>query len=85
MVNRAGLSGVLFFLLWRDGVIVNVRSSYRFYIDVIISYQGILPSHFLGNYGDPDSSQRHNTWEMVRRLCFAGSGPTFMGEILTKY
>lgn len=63
---------------------MNVKSFYRFYIDVVVSSQGVLPWRFKGMYGDPMSSQHFNTWELIKCLCVASSRPWLCGRNFNK-
>ena len=55
-------------LLWQHGIQFWVDSFSRFYIDVVI--QGGLPEvwRFTGFYGEPDTNEREETWNILRML-----------------
>ena len=44
-------------------------------IDNVISMQGILPMWFTDFYGDPDSSQKVHSYELLRRLSMMEDRP----------
>ena len=44
-------------------------------MDAMVSGSGVPPWRFFGVYRDPNPSQRNNSWELIKRLCFAYSGP----------
>ena len=86
-VDRVGLSGGLV-LFWKDHVMVKINSAARFYIDALIFSTDFLPWRFSGIYGDPNPTQRKNTWDLMQSLCFVDDSPWIccgdFNEILDK-
>lgn len=66
-MDKVGQSGGLA-LLWIEEFRVQVLSSSRFYIDAIVDSREGQPWRFTGFYGHPGLEQRHNSWELLRRL-----------------
>ncbi|KAL5573703.1 hypothetical protein UlMin_023300 [Ulmus minor] len=86
-VDRVGLSGGLV-LFWKDHVMVKINYVARFYIDALISSPDFLSWRFSGIYGDPNPTQRKNTWDLMQRLYFVDDSPWIccgdVNEILDK-
>ncbi|KAK1356400.1 putative endonuclease/exonuclease/phosphatase [Heracleum sosnowskyi] len=72
-VSRKGLSGGLA-LLWKEDVIVSLRSYSMTHIDAFVSGLNIPPWRFIGFYGNPDSGLRVHSWNLLKKLCFAIEG-----------
>ncbi|XP_075655141.1 uncharacterized protein LOC142625348 [Castanea sativa] len=65
-VPRIGLGGGLA-LLWRDNVDVDVQTSSPHHIDALINQNRVV-WRFIGFYGHLDTSQRGESWELMRQL-----------------
>jgi hypothetical protein len=66
-VERTGTGGGLA-LLWKEGIQVTNLSHSSAHIDVTIQSLGTTEWHFTGFYGNPDTSKRHDSWTLLRRL-----------------
>ncbi|KAL0449473.1 UNVERIFIED_CONTAM: hypothetical protein Slati_1503700 [Sesamum latifolium] len=67
-VDSVGRSGGLA-LLWKKSVSVTIQSFSNRHIDASIQADTRSPiSRFSGIYGDPETSNRKNTWELLTRL-----------------
>ena len=65
IVSSEGRSGVLA-LLWKPKIIVNIRGYSKWFIDVeIICSNGQGSWRFTGFYGQPDTSKREETWQIL--------------------
>ncbi|XP_073136770.1 uncharacterized protein [Henckelia pumila] len=66
VVNSRGRSGGLC-LLWKDPFEVSIKSFSQGHIDCLVKH-GDNPWRFTGFYGNPATSLRHSSWELLRRL-----------------
>ncbi|KAH0983546.1 hypothetical protein GBA52_010723 [Prunus armeniaca] len=73
-VPRVGFSGGLC-LLWRVGLQVVLLSSSPGHIDVRVTMNTSATFRVTGFYGHPDQTQRHHSWELLRRLGRVDLGP----------
>ncbi|KAF4350615.1 hypothetical protein G4B88_000705 [Cannabis sativa] len=73
-VDRVGLSGGLL-LMWKDDIKVQVLSSSPGHILATVAGSGFSPWFFTGFYGNPDASQRHFSWRLLRDLRKEVQGP----------
>lgn len=55
-------------LLWRDGINVSFLSSSEGHIDVLVTWEDGKVGRVTRFYGNPVSSQRSQSWELLRRL-----------------
>lgn len=60
-----GRSGGLL-LLWRDDITVRIQGITKNYIDVLIEGEGSW--RFTGIYGEPEWSQKAQTWDVMRSI-----------------
>ena len=74
-VPRIGIGGGLM-TLWRDSVEVIYLTSSPNHISCLLRWEN-QPRfwHFCGFYGDPKTSNRHHTWELLQKLRIIHSGP----------
>ncbi|KAK2649085.1 hypothetical protein Ddye_016574 [Dipteronia dyeriana] len=67
VVDRVGRNGGLC-LFWTDKVDISLLSYSRFHINVRVVSSRDRVWCFIGHYGNPDSSQRHHTWTLLKRM-----------------
>ncbi|KAL5567823.1 hypothetical protein UlMin_024398 [Ulmus minor] len=86
--EKEGKSGGLC-LYWSTGVDVQLLSGSKGHIDVIVTSHNSLSWRFTGFYGNPDSSLRTHSWDLLKRLGDCHSLPWLCGgdlnEILFDY
>uniref|UniRef100_A0A803PU27 Reverse transcriptase n=1 Tax=Cannabis sativa TaxID=3483 RepID=A0A803PU27_CANSA len=73
-VDRVGMSGGLL-LLWKNVVQLRVDSRSSGHITTIVMGKGFLPWNLTCFFGNPDSSQRHFSWELLQNIRDSISGP----------
>lgn len=78
VVNNMGYNGGLA-LWWKEEVSVKIIGSSKFFIDVIINSDSKNAWRFTRYYGDPDPSQRIQSWRLLRRLKDANTLPWLVG------
>lgn len=66
VVNCEGRSGGLM-LLWKEPLIVTIQSFTSGHIDSLVQH-GEKRWRFTGFYGNPEASNRHLSWTLLRRL-----------------
>ena len=74
VVNQVGLGGGLM-LLWTDSSSVSIRSYSPHHIDASVTLADGIHWRFTGFYGQPMTSRRFLSWELLRRLGTANSEP----------
>ncbi|KAK1360251.1 hypothetical protein POM88_044725 [Heracleum sosnowskyi] len=67
VVEPQGKSGGIA-MLWKNAENVNLLSFSRSHIDVSVNKIGSNSWRLTGVYGEPERSQRHKTWELLRNL-----------------
>ncbi|KAL5570907.1 hypothetical protein UlMin_020504 [Ulmus minor] len=86
--EKEGRSGGLC-LFWSTGVDVQLLSGSKGHIDVIVTTHNSLSWRFTGLYGNPDSSLRTHSWDLLKHLGDCHSLPWLCGgdlnEILFYY
>ncbi|KAL5557049.1 hypothetical protein UlMin_039285 [Ulmus minor] len=86
--EKEGRSGGLC-LYWSTGVDVQLLSGSKGHIDVIVTTHNNLSWRFIRFYGNPDSSLRTHSWDLLKRLGDCHSLPWLCGgdlnEILSDY
>ncbi|TYJ17202.1 hypothetical protein E1A91_A09G035900v1 [Gossypium mustelinum] len=55
-------------LMWRAGVNVSIQNYSKFHIDSLVRLEDDAVLRFTGFYGQTDSSQRQQAWNMLRRV-----------------
>ncbi|KAI5327441.1 hypothetical protein L3X38_026837 [Prunus dulcis] len=73
-VRRRGLSGGLL-LLWKEGWSVSVNSFSIAHIDVFATIPNGFSFRFTEFYVHLEPSQRHHSWELLRRLSYGNLRP----------
>lgn len=73
-VPRIGIGGGLM-ALWKDSVEVILLTSSTNHLSCLLRWDN-QPRfwHFCGFYGDPKTSNRHHTWELLRKLSTVYNG-----------
>ncbi|KAK2648340.1 hypothetical protein Ddye_015829 [Dipteronia dyeriana] len=77
-VNCVGGSGGLL-LFWKEDWKVSITSFSTGHIDARVSHENGVWWRFSGIYGCPGPNQRHNTWELIRRLRMVDNLPWVLG------
>ncbi|KAM6547686.1 hypothetical protein CsatB_019362 [Cannabis sativa] len=83
VVEAKGKSGCLL-LLWSKKVETHVLSFSPFHIDSFIRMEEGQWWRFTSFYGDPDPSQRTQSWKLLNRICRMYSGPWAVGGDFTE-
>lgn len=70
VVDSEGRSGGLA-LLWGREINLSILSYSKYHIDACVEEDGSSPLKYFitGFYGNPDASQRHRSWDLLRFLC----------------
>ncbi|KAL5570777.1 hypothetical protein UlMin_020374 [Ulmus minor] len=81
--EREGRSGELC-LLWSDSITVQLLSGSKGHIDVMVTSLNSICWHFTGLYGNPDTSLRSHSWNLMKRLGDSSSLPWLCGGDLNE-
>ena len=62
--NRGG--GLV--LLWKEDIQITVEDSSKYCIDVLVEKNTPQDWHFIGFYGEPMTTRRHEAWTKLRTI-----------------
>lgn len=81
--NKEGKMDELCFF-WTDQIWVTELSKTHHHIDVVVGEENGTTSRFTGFYRHPNHSQRHHSWELLKRIKPMSQLPRLVGGDLNK-
>lgn len=73
-VDKIGIGRRLAFL-WKEGFTLSLLSFSSGHIDTNVTFLSGGHFHFMGFYGNPETSLRYHSWELLRRVASPTDDP----------